>query len=991
MQLISRSGQRSVFVGRSLEFSALTEAFNSMLDGSGATVVVSGDAGMGKTTLVEHFAESARKRGAQVHWGRAHEHAGAPPLWPWVQIFRSLSESGVIDKELVGSSGADPTDLAGLIPDEDGSTGVDESVSSADSTAQFRLFDSVTSVLRAVSQNTPLVIAIDNLHWADTSSLKLLEFVSHELQSSQVLIIGTYREAESRRGSALSESIAELARTPGFSDVRMSPLSRDDIRQLVLGFGGAAPPEALVDAVHSHSEGSPFFAHNAIQLLGNRGKLNEQAFADTADWDIGIPAGVKDIIGRRIDDLSEDCVLVLRSAAVVGREFDLQVLVSLFPESDEDQLLERLDEAISAGIINESQVAADRFIFDHDLFRQTLESDLRLSRRVRLHSRIAASMDELFGTSDTNYAARIAYHYRQADSVADAELVAAACIRAGRVASNAYAYDEAADHFGAAVEILEDTAEEQALLARALDGRARALFALGRIPEAFEPTRRAFEKYLDVGMATQALDILSVPLPQYGREGMTKLLERGIEVATSDTETFSLLLSRLGAARAHELWEFGIAEQAFQDAIAAARAAGSKRAESWAYGRWAMVSPMDWRKVQELSEKALDVMPPGQDFELEVHCRIWLGEAFYHQGDIDGGLREFRRSEEIAIKARNPMRAAQASMELALLMRLQGRWDECLAREDALGFKLWDRPFGSHMAQAQIYFTTGQTDPAKAAYARARALAKSRVSGVDQQSDPAWSNSWQSDISGLLGITGDASFIDDVPAGELWSTIPEDVANHPALAQRTDLLTRVSVAGIIAIVRNDTETSKIALDLLRQYDYPVGLLRLNQGGSTDRFHGRLAVTAGMPDEALGHFESAHKFCSENGLVYDHAWTCHDLAKLLIDERWDIPRALTLIGEGVQIAERYEIRPLVDQLTSLRSNVPGKATQHPDGLTDREVEVLKELAVGKSNREIAEALFISQNTVIRHVANIFSKTGSANRAQAAVYATGHDLQ
>ena len=147
----------------------------------------------------------------------------------------------------------------------------------------------------------------------------------------------------------------------------------------------------------------------------------------------------------------------------------------------------------------------------------------------------------------------------------------------------------------------------------------------------------------------------------------------------------------------------------------------------------------------------------------------------------------------------------------------------------------------------------------------------------------------------------------------------------------------------------------------------------------------------MPNEALGHFESAHKFCSENGLVYDHAWTCHDLAKLLIDERWDIPRALTLIGEGVQIAERYEIRPLVDQLTSLRSNVPGNATQHPDRLTDREVEVLKELAVGKSNREIAEALFISQNTVIRHVANIFSKTGSANRAQAAVYATEHDLQ
>lgn len=965
---------RDPFVGRIHELNVLGKALSAIFDGNGASVTVSGPAGMGKTTVVERLAESAREQGAHVHWGRAREHAGSPPLWPWVHLFRSFIAGGDVDEDLVNRSGAERSDLTPLMPVKRGDTKPGDSYPIADPGAQFRLFDSVTSVLRMAAQRTPLVIVIDNLHWADTASLRLLELVSGELGASRVLFIGTYRDSEARRGSDLSRSISELARASRFSDVRMSPLSRNEVGQLLLAISGLEPPGALVDAIYSHSEGSPFFAQNAIQLLNNQGQLNEQAFKDTADWDIGIPAGVRDVIGTRLDELSEDCVQLLQTAAVIGREFDLQMLSAMFPDRNGELLLEWLEEAIAANIVVESADQPDRFAFDHDLFRQTLESDLNLSRRVRLHSRIATAMDEMFGTSNDEYADRIAYHFRQAETAADPEMVAAACIRAGRVASAAYAYDDAVEHFGAAVQILENSDLHRELLATALEGHGRALNATGRYVDVFAQLERAFEIYLEVGMTDEALNIATIPI-NVGYPGMNRMHERAVELAVPNTEHMAVLLSRLGFTRQRELRDAKGSEDAFNAAVETARSAGSRLAEAWTFARWAQATEPDWSRSKELAIKAIEIMPPDAGVDLEVQARSRHANALMALGDLDEAESEIERALDAAVRARNPRRQDHASRDLDELRLLQGRWGEILKGGQASDGNVESLSLTVTYC-ALIYFATGQYALGASAHQAMRDYRdRLQESGVDV------SIQWQAYIAVLLGITEDESFIDEVPADELWSTPLDEDLYRKALDQNIiEGIVRTDITGIIAITRRDRATAEATLNLVRAFRYPTNHY-INFGGSHDRFKGRLAATAGRIDEATLHFENAYEFCSGHGFVYDHAWTCHDLARLFVQDRRDLQRVPALINEGLRIADEYGIGPLTERLLELKEFAGVVRAAHPAGLTDREVEVLQLIVVGMSNPEIARHLTISTHTVNRHATNLYSKLNVSSRAAA----------
>jgi DNA-binding CsgD family transcriptional regulator len=765
-------------------------------------------------------------------------------------------------------------------------------------------------------------------------------------------------------------------------ELQLNPLSDDEIRELIINTCGLDPPDGLVDSVASVSEGSPFFAHNAIQLLGSKGLLTEQSFAQNDDWQVDIPSVVKDVIASRIADLSKPCANMLQQAAVIGREFDFAVLVGLLGEPDVNDLRELLTEAKNAKVINDSGDSSVRFVFDHDLFRQALEVEIHPDVRAGLHLRIAELMDDLFGDSDVEYSGRIAYHYLQAVSVSPSDVVAMACNRAGRVANKAHAYTDGETHFSVAINLLEDSIELRPILAESLEGYARSLAAQGRVSESFDPLRRAFEIYLGEGITERALEISAVSIPHYSRTGATAMLEQAVELSQDDTEAQSLLLSRLGAARAFELQDFDGAEQAHQASLRAARAAKSPFAEAWAYGRAAMVQAPDWEQVESLARKSLEAMPRESNLEIEVHSRIFLAGAFYHRGDITAARTELVRANEIAIQTRNPMRAEQTANELAMLLKLEGRWDECLERQVPVGYQINARPFGPHMVRAQIFYAIGQLDRATAAYSKVRdMMSSSRLSLDLHVPEPGREYGfWQMDIAGLLGITGDTSFLNDVPASELWDELPSD-ATVLSVSRRPALLLRTWVTGAIAIARDDSATARKVLELVRQYRYPVNNHKTNFGGSHDRLKGRLAATAGLSEEAIGHFEIARQFCSENGLAYDHGWSCHDLALTLVENPKNVARVRSLIKEGQKVADDYGIKPLSDQLAKLETRLSDEASDAPFGLTAREVEILRCLADELTYKQIAERLVVSQNTVGTHVKNIYSKTGSSRRAEA----------
>ena len=387
----------AVFVGRQAELGALRGALEDALAGRGRLVMLAGQAGIGKTRTVREFITHAQERGTLGFWGRCHESAGAPPYWPWVQILRAYMRGRDVD-QLRTEMGAGAVDIAAIVPE------VREQLPDFPmpphfedpEQARFRLFDSVTTFLHNAAHNHPLLLVLDNLHWADKPSLLLLEFLALELSRSRLLVIGTYRDGELSRHHPLSETLGELTRERPLQRLFLHGLSREDVTRFMEATAGITPPQTLVEALYSQTEGNPLFLTEMVRLLIQEGELGPERLQPSQSLTIGIPAGVREVIGKRLNRLSEPCNQLLTMAAVIGREFDLKEVARLFDEQSEEQVLKFLEEAVAARVIEEVPQAVDRYQFAHALIQATLYDELTVARRVRLHRRIGEILEELY-------------------------------------------------------------------------------------------------------------------------------------------------------------------------------------------------------------------------------------------------------------------------------------------------------------------------------------------------------------------------------------------------------------------------------------------------------------------------------------------------------------------------------------------------------------------------------------------------------------------
>src|SRR3990172_2782417 len=305
-----------VFVGREKEMDELRAGLEDALSGRGRLLMLVGEPGIGKTRTSEEFATYAGLRNAQVLWGRCYEGEGAPAYWPWVQVVRSY----VHDRDpqaLMSEMGPGAADIAQIISEvRDRLPGLPAPPALEPEQARFRLFDSITTFLKNASRGQPIVLVLDDLHWADKPSLLLLQFLSRELRGARLLVLATYRDVEVRRQH----------------------------------------PPALVEAVYRETEGNPFFVNEVVRLLVADGRLESPE--QVTSWSVTIPQSVREVVGRRLDHLSEACNRVLTVASVIGREFELRVLERVAgvhgdaPVSG-DRLLEALEEAAGAPVIPE--------------------------------------------------------------------------------------------------------------------------------------------------------------------------------------------------------------------------------------------------------------------------------------------------------------------------------------------------------------------------------------------------------------------------------------------------------------------------------------------------------------------------------------------------------------------------------------------------------------------------------------------------------------
>ena len=382
-------------------------------------------------------------------WGRGWDGAGAPAYWPWVQVLRAHLRSADRD-ELRRQLGSGARDIAQMLPELRQSFPDLPAPADAESeSARFQLFDSTATFLRNAAAAHPLLVILDDLHAADTPSILLLRFVASQMADMPMLLVGTYRDVVLTPDHPLTAALAEVAREPITRSLVLSGLQPDAVEAFIRSTTDSVPHEHLVAAVWRETNGNPLFVSEAVRLLAAEGRLND--VADLPSLTLVVPAGVRAVIARRIENLSKGCGRVLGLGAALGPEFSLEVLRRI-GDLDVDPAMDLVDEAVLAGLLLPVAGAHGRYRFSHDLVRETLYGELSPKRRARLHQRVAEVIEALYPTSIDAHLAELAFHYVKAveggGAATDAgEPVGPRAIdyarRAGDQAARSLAYEEA--------------------------------------------------------------------------------------------------------------------------------------------------------------------------------------------------------------------------------------------------------------------------------------------------------------------------------------------------------------------------------------------------------------------------------------------------------------------------------------------------------------------------------------------------------------------
>ena len=527
----------SPFVGRAAVLARIEAAFDRARVGRGQLVLLAGEAGIGKTRTAEEFAATARARGVPVLSGWCSETGGAPAYWPWLQVLRALLEPhGTV--WIRRTLGARARRIAQLLPElRERLPGVeDPPACESPDEARFRLRDAVTSLLRETAREQALVVVLDDLHAGDAASLGLLAFVAREIGRAQLLVLGTYRDAEVGRGHPLGEVLARAARSDDAASIALEGLARDDVRALLRALVGEDPPDELVAHAEEQTDGNPFLIRELAASLARCGR--ELA-----------PAGVRAVVRDRMQQMSPSAAEALQMAAVIGRDFGAELLARALRRAP-DEVDAALDEARRAGLLTDSLDARPRYA--HVLLRDAVYEEQGATARAERHRAVAHALETLRGGDPNARLAELAHHFAAAAALGVADRAAHYAARAAERATSLYAYEEAAAHYERALAMLD-------LVPGADPGsRCDLLLALGAVsrflsdPDSY---RAAYQRALDLARATN--DGPRMGRAAFGLTASTRVgvvdaeAARAIEAALAhpalarDAATRLLLLARL--------------------------------------------------------------------------------------------------------------------------------------------------------------------------------------------------------------------------------------------------------------------------------------------------------------------------------------------------------------------------------------------------------------------------------------------------------------
>jgi DNA-binding winged helix-turn-helix (wHTH) protein/tetratricopeptide (TPR) repeat protein len=440
-------------VGRGAALEALRAAWSEAASGQGRVALVCGEPGIGKSRLAEAIAAELRARGAAVATGHCDEAEGAPPFWLWVEVLRDLA-TGFDLCGLAARLGPVASELDDLVPELACGLGSGGAAARNGESDRSRLFDAVARLLALAGAERPIVLVLEDLHWAPGPSLRVLEHVASSLRRHRILLIATLREEPRERTHPLARTLPLLARLPHATTLTLDRLSRDEVAELLHRRIGRPAPARLVADLLARTEGNPLFLHEALRLLEDQGQLAHPELV--ARWRLDqLPVRTRDVVQRRLQTLSEEGHALLEGAAVLGRSFRVPEVAALAGRSPQEAL-DLLDQAVAAGMLRPAAPPGS-YRFAHPLFLEVTYTDLPPGRRARLHLQAADVLETFHGGARELVLSELARHLHLALGAADPDRAMLAAVEAAERARRVRAFEQAALHYEQALAALEHT------------------------------------------------------------------------------------------------------------------------------------------------------------------------------------------------------------------------------------------------------------------------------------------------------------------------------------------------------------------------------------------------------------------------------------------------------------------------------------------------------------------------------------------------------
>ena len=980
-------------VGRQAEFGRLRSLLRDAAAGRPVVALVSGDAGVGKTRLVAELSAQATGDGFAVLTGRCAELADTVPYLPLADALRDAAAGPLAGGPLKDALVSRPV-LSRLLPDAGGGQppGAD-----TPGLAQQQLFGAVLGMLSELADASPVLLVLEDVHWADRSTRDLVTFLSRVLHRERLAIVVTYRTDDLHRRHPLRPVIAELTRLPSVTTVALGPLDASAMAQHLTALSGAPLDPAVLDSVITRAEGNAYYAEELL------------AAASTCVGEL--PARLADLLLARTERLSPAAQQVLRAAAVTGRRVDDELARQASGLAGPEY-----DEAVREAVANQLLVpdGEQGYAFRHALLREAIYGDLLPGERTRLHARLAELLaDERRRKEVPGTAAELAHHSLASHDIPGA---LAASVAAGREADRLAAPAEAHRHYDQALS-LWDRVDDPEKLAAMNRGKlafksANSAAASGDINRAVHVLRRLLKYLRDGEPDPELLCRASERLAYF----LLDVDEDEAAIAAAESAVAALPEQPPTWQRARALGTYARALLTMKDeaparaqaqlALAAARAAAAPWVEADALVTLGQLSEQAGRMEEaiELFTRAHQQARTETVLDVELRAGFQLARVQLEWGDLEAAS---------STAHHGVLRAEEAGLDLApygydlqylhyLAHYSAGEWEHAQALADGFATRVGS-PAESRLSAMALFIDVARDRPSvteRLTWLRPF-FARDRFTEYLGRGLLAEHALWRGDREAAVAEAEATVRATEEYQGGFSPTVIRPAA--VGLCAMADLAWQARAAGDQARVEELVEAARRLIEIAREgAAYPArpsSVLGVDGRGWLARAEAEWHRAQGGNDPR--YWQSVVDEFGP-GFVYETARSRWRLAEALAAaaRRDEAQRELLLAAEA---AEQLGATPLRSALSDLarrarladratpgqagRGDRPGGAAARDPlaGLTERELEVLRLLATGQSNREIGAELFIAPKTASVHVSNILAKLGAASRTEAAAIA------